>query len=274
MIDKPTGLSCALHGGVSQHISTLPRTSSTHILGVLHAQVKHFASRERFSRSQRDAFCGVHGVREELEQRKVVRAEEQLSLLDEQCPMEFRVHQRKHHWHGTWRSTQGSAATICRSCVFGTARTRSTRRTRHLSRKRRWWDGMGRTATIDTGAGTATLRQNVVPRHPQCPPGRRSRGLDLDQIRRHDGHRPLEGPQRLDLPLRPERRARVPTGSGADRVVAAHHGRSMGCRRAYGRCHGPLEPPGRGAVRPCRRRVALVRAGGCAVGPTAARGGT
>jgi hypothetical protein len=100
------------------------------------------------------------------------------------CPMDFRVHQRKHHTCGTRRSYP------CRhrrtSPDFGCRVTSDPpcRDEWHLPWTRRAGLGVDRPSVLDPCAWSATLREDIFPGHPQYFAVRRTRSLDLDQAPR------------------------------------------------------------------------------------------
>ena len=97
------------------------------------------------------------------------------------CPMDFRVHQRKHHVRGTRHSY------ACRHRRFEPDFERRTRRVHHLARHG-IYVGNGaqgwvcrRPAVLHARARPTTVREDIFPGHPQYFAGRRARSLDLDE---------------------------------------------------------------------------------------------
>ena len=106
------------------------------------------------------------------------------------CPLEFFVPQRKHHMHGTrhsWACRYGGSVPDFDHC---TSRGPPPSAPQHLCWDRRPRLGVGRGGALDPGPRAATLRQDIVPGHPQYPAFGRPGRLDLHEARCHAGHRP------------------------------------------------------------------------------------
>jgi hypothetical protein len=226
----------------------------------LHAQVKHPLFAGSFCTRRPTSFhSDLYAQMTHTLRRRVV-----ISMLLSShygiCPMDFRVHHRKHQTCGTRRSYP------CRhrrtSPDFGCRVTSDPpcRDEWHLPWTRRAGLGIDRPSVLDPCAWSATLREDIFPGHPQYFAVRRTRSLDLDQARCDAGHRAVALRRGMVVPLRPERRSRMSAGRRTRRLVTDHERIRLGCRGGDCGCNGQRQPVERSA----RRRASLDRACRCA----------
>ena len=97
-------------------------------------------------------------------------------------------------------------------------------------------------ATIHAGAGSAPGREDIFPGHTQYFAGS---GAVVSTSTKPDVMQATAGSRRqrrLDVPLRPERRGRMPTRRRTRRMVTFDIGVEMGCGGRHSRRHGPCKP--------------------------------
>lgn len=96
VIGTPTTWLCALHGSVTQHISTLPYTSGNTHSWVSTCSGQAFCSRALFFAIDIHVIFRFFPHALATFKRDIVRKFVPASAKFEQCPMEFRVPRRKH----------------------------------------------------------------------------------------------------------------------------------------------------------------------------------
>ena len=127
------------------------------------------------------------------------------------------------------------------------------------------WSGAQRSTLV---LGPAALGEDIFPGHTQYLAVRGCGRLDLDQARRHAGDRAVAQLRRVGVPLRPERRGRVPARRRTRRLVTVDDRLELGRGGRDGGRDGRCQP----AERAARRRAPLDRAGRrAAVDPAARR---